>query len=594
MEPSPLMGQPDHVSRAILSGLSKQPEDRPADAGKLVEMLSASPSSPPAASEPDAPAAPEPPAPAAVQPSLASQAGGSLPAPKPTSGARLWWISASILAVLSVVGVLIGVAAFSGSESQGRSSTRSESPLGGDSSGSSRSDADASRVSAARTSYESALAGHDLDRLRSYGGSSWREVERALARARSSSRPSEAASAYGEAERLLSAAARAAEAGYRREQEAAASRREQERFDSHMDRARSLLSSGNAREALSSVSAALSMRSGDTSALSLKRRIESELAKPELEVYSDWPFDSAEARRRQQETARALGVPVEKTLDLGGGVKLELVLIPAGEFVMGSPADENGRDDDEGPQRRVTLSRPFYLGKTEVTREQFAQFVSDSGYKTEAEKEGMAWGWNGGESGVMAGYSWRKTGFTQGGDHPVVNVSWNDVTEFCSWLGRRTGQAVRLPLEAQWEYACRAGTKTAYLWGDDPDDGEGWANGADQTAKGQFSSWTCFSWKDGYVFTSPAGKFKPNAFGLYDMHGNVWEWCQDWYADKYDPKDMKDPKGPNNGSVRVLRGGSWIYYPHACRSANRSWGTPGGRGGNGGFRVVVSLGPGLR
>jgi len=281
----------------------------------------------------------------------------------------------------------------------------------------------------------------------------------------------------------------------------------------------------------------------------------------------------------------------ELTLDLGNKVTMKLALIPAGKFIMGSPKGEKDRFDTEGPQREVTISKAFYLGVFEATRGQFAAFVKDSGYKTEAERDGKAWGWDGSKFAEIPGYSWRKTGFEQADDHPVVNVSWNDAVEFCKWLSKKTSQAVSLPTEAQWEYACRAGTKTAYPWGDDPDDGKGWANAADQTGKKTFGQhWAAFSWDDRYAFTSPVGKFKANAFGLYDMIGNAWEWCSDWYDGKYYANANKtDPSGPASGWFRGLRGGSWGDGARNCRSANRGGNAPDSRSGLIGFRVALDL-----
>ncbi len=307
-------------------------------------------------------------------------------------------------------------------------------------------------------------------------------------------------------------------------------------------------------------------------------------------VYEEWPFDAEEAKRRQRETAEALGIPVEKTLDLGDGVTMKLVLIPAGEFVMGSPADEERRDDDEGPQRRVMLTKPFYVGAYEVTKVQFAQFVSDSGYKTTAEKQGWSYAYKGDGWGKVDGASWRKPGFAQGDDHPVVCVSHDDASAFCRWLSRKHGARVRLPSEAQWEYAARAGSKTVYPWGDDPDEGKGWANAGDRTAKEKYSGWIVFNWSDGYVFTAPVGGFRSNGFGLHDTVGNVWEWCADWYQDSYEGLATEDPKGPKGGKHGVQRGGSWCSFPWDCRSALRYGGTPGHRSGNIGFRVVVLAG----
>ena len=145
----------------------------------------------------------------------------------------------------------------------------------------------------------------------------------------------------------------------------------------------------------------------------------------------------------------------------------------------------------------------------------------------------------------------------------MVNVSWNDAVAFCKWLSRKEGKTYRLPTEAEWEYACRAGTTTRYYSGDDPETLAKVGNVADAAVKAKFPDWK-FTIKanDGYVFTAPVGKFKPNAFGLYDMHGNAWQWCADWYGPEYYAKSLADdPTGPASGNGRVLRGGSWYYRP---------------------------------
>ncbi len=171
-----------------------------------------------------------------------------------------------------------------------------------------------------------------------------------------------------------------------------------------------------------------------------------------------------------------------------------------------------------------------------------------------------------------------------------MQVSWNDARAFCDWLSKKSGKTVTVPTEAQWEYACRGGTKTAYPWGDNPDDGKGWANCSDQSLKKKIPNqehWAFFSWDDGYVFTSPVASFKANAFGLYDMNGNACQWCQDHYGD-YDKGAATDPTGADAGGLRVLRGGSWSFNPWCCRSAVRVRIFPVYRCGDVGFRVAVS------
>jgi formylglycine-generating enzyme required for sulfatase activity len=285
----------------------------------------------------------------------------------------------------------------------------------------------------------------------------------------------------------------------------------------------------------------------------------------------------------------------ELNLDLGNKVTMKLILIPSGKFTMGSPETEKDRGKDE-VQHEVTISKAFYMGVTHVTVDQFAAFVKDSGYKTDAQKDGWSFGFEIKDGKIegkkMDGCSWRKPSFDQKGDHPVVQVSWNDAKAFCDWLSKKSGKTVQLPTESRWEYACRAGTKTAYPWGDDPDKGKGWANCADQSLKKKLLNapavWKFFSWDDGFVFTSPVGSFKANAFGLYDMIGNAWEWCQDRYGD-YNKGAATDPMGAVGRDVRVLRGGSWDDFPSSCRSASRPGYSPGSRDYYLGFRVSMEL-----
>ena len=284
----------------------------------------------------------------------------------------------------------------------------------------------------------------------------------------------------------------------------------------------------------------------------------------------------------------------EMKLDLGNNVSLRLALIPAGKFLMGSPEGEKNRKKDER-QHEVTISKPFYMGINLVTVDQFAAFVKDSGYATDAEKEGSSGGIEIKDGKLvnrkMGGVSWRDPSFDQKGDHPVVQVSWNDAKAFCEWLSRKSGQTVRLPTEAQWEYACRAGTTTAWPWGDNPDDGKGWANCADQNLKKLLSNngdgVKFFNWEDGFVFTSPVGSFRPNAFGLFDMIGNAAHWCQDRYGD-YDKGAVADPVGALTGNARVVRGGSWNNYnPWNCRSAARYRFAPNFRNERYCFRIIM-------
>ncbi|NUQ63265.1 MAG: formylglycine-generating enzyme family protein [Pirellulales bacterium] len=282
-------------------------------------------------------------------------------------------------------------------------------------------------------------------------------------------------------------------------------------------------------------------------------------------------------------------LPVQKTIELGDGLKLEMVLIPAGSFIMG---DDSGADDEK-PAHKVAIAKAFYLGKYEVTVEQFRRFIEATGHRTDAEKgtgfQG-AFGWNPEtmQFKMNEDYSWRSTGFPQSTTHPVVNVSWNDAMEFCKWLGREGGTTYRLPTEAEWEYACRAGTTTGYYHGDDSEGSAKAGNVADAAFEGLFPELKgMIQASDGYAYTSPAGSFLPNPFGLYDMHGNVWEWCADWYDPEYYAKSPADnPAGPAVGDERVYRGGGWFNCTRGCRSASRSGSVPENRNLTLGFRVA--------
>ncbi|HXG60367.1 MAG TPA: bifunctional serine/threonine-protein kinase/formylglycine-generating enzyme family protein [Planctomycetota bacterium] len=280
------------------------------------------------------------------------------------------------------------------------------------------------------------------------------------------------------------------------------------------------------------------------------------------------------AAQRDLDSLGASAAPKSRQyLDLGGGVRMELVYLRPGTFTMGGTlAPGHDWQADERPEHKVTITRAYHLGKYEVTRGQFAAFVKATGYKTDAEKEGKAWGrtaeahWQ-----EIAGNNWRTPAtFTQTDDHPVVCVSWNDARAFCDWATKRTGRTVRLPTEAEWEYACRAGTRTTWSFGDDG------------SAMGDYG------WYDNNsgMQTHPVGRKKPNAWGLYDMHGNVWEWCQDW-AEPYAASEAVDPLGSTSGDRRVLRGGAWDIPPACARSAFRHHDLPGSSSTGVGFRVAV-------
>lgn len=225
-----------------------------------------------------------------------------------------------------------------------------------------------------------------------------------------------------------------------------------------------------------------------------------------------------------------------------------MVLIKGGCFMMGSPENEPGRSDTEGPQHKVCV-QDFYMGKTEVS---FAQWdaCEQAGQCFHAKDEG--WG---------------------RGDRPVINVSWNDVQKYLEWLKQQTGKAYRLPSEAEWEYAARAGTTTAYSWGD--------AVGVNKAnCHGCGSQWDNKT-------TAPVGSFPANGLGLYDMHGNVWEWCADGWHGNYEGAPGDGSVWAGDNSHRVDRGGAWISPPQTIRAARRYGGTPGDRYNFLGLRLVL-------
>ena len=265
------------------------------------------------------------------------------------------------------------------------------------------------------------------------------------------------------------------------------------------------------------------------------------------------PLRRAEGRRaagRVPRVTRSTGSAIEN------GVGMRLVPIPAGSFTMGSPKSETGRNADEQAVA-VTITRPFFMGATVVTQGQWRKVMGSEPWKGERCVE-------------------------RGAGYPAVYVDWHGAVAFCQALtaaerkaGRLpAGAAYRLPTEAEWEYACRAGTTTAYSFGASARRlGEfAWFYGNTETARQQFAH-------------AVAGK-KPNPWGLFDMHGNTYEWCADWYAPKL--VGGSDPRGPSRGVSRVLRGGGWGYEPPRCRSADRNKNDPTFADFSGGFRVVLA------
>ncbi len=249
----------------------------------------------------------------------------------------------------------------------------------------------------------------------------------------------------------------------------------------------------------------------------------------------------------------------------------EMVVVPAGSFKMGSPSSESDRYDEEGLQRNVRIGYKFAVGKYEVTWAQWEACVSAGGCD------------GSGPTGAGGDEDWGK------GSRPVINVSWDDAKAYAKWLSRKTGENYRLLSEAEWEYAARAGTTGRFSNNGSESDLCRVANGADASTD---YSWRNKSCNDGYgMKTAPVGSFSTNAFGVFDMHGNVWEWVEDWYKSGYShaPSDGGSFSNCSDCSRRVVRGGSWIDRPRVLRSANRDGDSPSDRDDRMGFRLARDI-----
>ena len=298
---------------------------------------------------------------------------------------------------------------------------------------------------------------------------------------------------------------------------------------------------------------------------------------------------------------RAVGAVFRDALK-DGGEGPQMVVLPTGSFRMGSPSGEAGRYSDEGPVRRVMIGSRIAMGRYEVTVGEFRRFVTASGYRTEAERN------TGGKKGCRTlenttrntwdwtpGRSWLDLEYPVKEDQPVVCVSWNDARRYIEWLNEETGGGYRLPSESEWEYAVRARSGSRYHFGDDESELCRYGNVADTTRLPNGNVWTNkANCSDGAVYPTAVGSYRPNAFGLYDLHGNVREWVEDCWHDNYEgaPTDGSAWTTGCDGTRRaVVRGGSWYITPRYLRAANRGWLTPSDRDGNCGFRLVQDLNP---
>ncbi len=274
----------------------------------------------------------------------------------------------------------------------------------------------------------------------------------------------------------------------------------------------------------------------------------------------------------------------------------QMVMIPAGRFVMGAAPQEEAREHlsdafrhRSEPQREVRVT-PFYAGKFEVTRGQYRVFAESTGRTGDG-----CFVWTGAAFEKDPAKDWRNPGYAQDDTHPVACVSWEDASAYAQWLSHRTGKRYRLPSEAEWEYAARAGTTTARHWGDDGNAACDHANGADLATEAQVpgaTDWSAAPCNDRHAYTAPVGSYRANAFGLHDMLGNVAEWAQDCWNGNYRgaPTDGR-AWATGDCALRAVRGGAWNESPVGLRAAYRVGSPTVIRVYSRGFRVAMDPGP---
>ncbi len=270
-----------------------------------------------------------------------------------------------------------------------------------------------------------------------------------------------------------------------------------------------------------------------------------DIATEEKSIFAKVGAEKAPQQRQQREKETVQVKATIKPVDFTNGMTMEFALISIGEFIVDAPSDNGDNDPNTAPTHRVRISKPFYMSVYEVTQGQYQKVMGTNPSRFQDPEDP---------------------------NRPVDTVSWRNAQMFCQKLSSIDAGRYRLATEAEWEYACRAGTTTAYYWGDDFDDRYAWAISNSEAA------------------THEVGTGLRNAWGLHDMAGNVAEWCQDWYG-PYDSTStgQVDPNGPSEGVYRILRGGSWGHTPASCRSAYRNWHTPDHKYDDCGIRVVLEL-----
>ncbi|MDP6633772.1 MAG: SUMF1/EgtB/PvdO family nonheme iron enzyme [Phycisphaerae bacterium] len=444
--------------------------------------------------------------------------------------------------------------------------------------------------------FQNTVKRYDVKQLDEFGGAPWTQAKTALENTRTAKTAEQrlaAARACAKAIESLTGIARSASEAARKAAANAANASKAAEIKKRLADARKLTAAGHLRKALEQIKALQKLDRGNRDAQNLKTEIEKKM---KFSLYmGDLRIDNRDHR----------------------GPNIELVWIPAGEFSMGSPAGEKGRSSSER-LHKVRITKAFYIGYFEVTRHQYDWFhrgrvaaAVETGVKrfirlkgkepsnhernqikglvnkeTEAlRKKSIVRGWDGKRWGRIADGWWNRPGFRSHNGSPVTCVSWTEAAAFCKWLSKQTSRTVRLPTEAEWEMACRAGTQTAYSFGDDPADLHKYGNYADKDSKLPESD---KDHSDGQAFPENCGRRAENPWKLKDMHGNVAEWCADRWG-VYRPGDAVDPTGPGGGLKRVVRGGSWFSHPKACRSAARFALAPMNRDTTTGFRVVVEI-----
>lgn len=454
----------------------------------------------------------------------------------------------------------------------------------------------ASVVAKVAKAFEDNLKKYKVQELDKFGGDSWTQAKAALARTRSAQTSQDRATAAKECGKAIDSLSKiAAEAATAARNQAAnvASASKAKEIKERLQAARKLMADGQLLKAMEEVKALLKLDGRNREITDLRAKIEK--------------------RRR---SSLAMG---EIQIDNRGhrGPNIELAWIPAGEFNMGSPATESGRSSAE-KLHKVQISKAFYIGVMEINRHQYDFYnrarvagTVESGVKKfvrikgrqpdnhernkikafvnkndkDLRKKSMVKGWNGKRWSKIKNGWWNNPGMRSNNGSPVTCVNWTQADAFCKWLSKQTGKTVRLPTEAEWEMACRAGTQTAYSFGDDPAELHKYGNYADKASKLPESD---PDQNDGQQFADQCGRRAENPWKLKDMHGGVAEWCYD-RSGVYRPGNAVDPTGPGSGLQRIVRGGSWFSLPKACRSAARNALSPITRDAATGFRIVVEI-----